>query len=693
MTASKRSILFIVLAASAMFQVSASYRLVLQSGHEGAPIDVQWHKQSGMLLSVGEDGRFIVTNPGSKKVIHRFRVTDDRIHRFQSDPSGSRAALLTSREGAYTVSVWDWGSEEKKYEFPLESEPLFMSWSAQGQYLIVGKIEDPSILILYGKTGKRLSYLERLPSLYSSGYIGKTEKILMTYTSSGDLRYWDIRTSTQKLFAETLPNLRDLTVLQFGNKTNLFARRGETLYIINRQTGTVLDQLELPGLLDAAIDAFDGTLDVLIASTGGARIRQYTILDGMFTDRDFTISEIPLNTLSAPIIITRGNNHTYVATASGELLMASKTELSLISEDRLWRPQALAFDDGRLYMSNGSQVLRITSPFFSEDSSSTLEDLKTHTSRLLEIGGAPGGETGLDILPDGRVITWDRDSGVLERGIRTFDFTMPDTMRFIKSTSAIKKLKVIDLTRALTVDQSGTIRILDSQSGTVLTEYMALGILDAAYSPEGDFILVGRSANNRARTSLESIDVDTRESSPIPDDRFMVYNVVAGEHSIYTMGITQDSKNGKTTTLLAHDIKNPSQTQVLRKLPGEDLNAMMLPHSSDKGVYTTFGGEMRKILGSREITYSWDEPILNLREHGTILYGIDRGGSLVLWRMKDGSQALLEVHFFKGGSWLALQPNSDSIWSSSEALKNFILYRKGKEIEPKEFKALQIVMP
>ena len=104
----KKNTLLLILSTFSIFSVSASYRLVLQSGHDGIPVAVQWHEKSKTIVSAGVDGRLIVTRPRDNKVLHRFRITDENIYDLKVDPVNSRAAVITSKNGIYTVSVWNW---------------------------------------------------------------------------------------------------------------------------------------------------------------------------------------------------------------------------------------------------------------------------------------------------------------------------------------------------------------------------------------------------------------------------------------------------------------------------------------------------------------------------------------------------------------------------------------------------------
>ncbi|OQX29839.1 MAG: hypothetical protein B0D92_01670 [Spirochaeta sp. LUC14_002_19_P3] len=682
----KRLILLNFLAAAAMVSAAGANRIVLQTGHEGSPTAMQWHAKTKKLLSVGVDGNFIVTDPMSEKITHRFRISDNPVHQLQADPTADRVAIVTSENGSYTIAVWDWGDETKQYELMLLSDPLFVSWSAKSRYLVAGLIGSPSMLVFDGKTGKQLSYLKNLPSLYYFGYIGSTESTLMTYTLSGALEYWNIQSSAKKHSATTLPDLKGLEVIQTGNKSMLFARQNDRIFLINRETGKVLDQKNISRMQDAALDPRDGTVDVLAGSPGRTEIHQFTTNNGQFTLSNIIIPEASFR--NDLLLLAKGNNFTCIATKSGRMLKVSGNDVKILSENNLWKPEGLAVTDNQLYLSGNEKIFRFTSKFFSQTERINLNTLSRHTLMIQETGFADSG-AGTDILPDGRVIVWNKSDGNFAGKIRIFNFDQPENIVKIDTNGALSKVDIIDSSRIFTVNQSGTVKILDIESKAKLMEYSALGLLDAAYSP-GNFILAGHSSNTNANTALESIDVSTRESMPITDNRFMVYRVTAGANAMYTLGLIRNS--GRTTTkLLAHSLENPQKSQTIKQVHGEDSSALIFPQA-DGGLYSTLGGMVSRINKSQETVYSWSEPIRELREYGKQLYGIDTTGVLLLWDTSKNTGPLLKIHFFKDGSWLAQKPGSNKIWVSEEAVNNFILYRNNRESDPRKTAGVRIML-
>ena len=119
------------------------------------------------------------------------------------------------------------------------------------------------------QTGREFSYLKRLYDLFSFAYIGGSESRVMTYSNSGILKYWDIRTSTLQNEAVTQADLRDITVLQTEGKRYFVARKGTTLFLIDRLSGNVRDTLEKESMLNFSVDPDTGNIAIITKSSTG----------------------------------------------------------------------------------------------------------------------------------------------------------------------------------------------------------------------------------------------------------------------------------------------------------------------------------------------------------------------------------------------------------------------------------------
>jgi len=662
--------------------VSAQYSLVLQRGHSDTPVAMKWHKASRVLVSVGEDGFLIVTKPEDEIVLHRFRVTRGRISDLEINQSNEQAAIIYSEKGFFLVSVWDWAREEMIYEHRFHKELLFATWSARGTYLVLGTLGSPSIVMLDGATGHRLPRLQSLPSLYDSGYIGSTETILMTYSTSGFISYWDIDTSELKHSAKTVSNLRSLSVLQTESKSVLFAYQNDSLILLNRQTGYVLDRLTIPGLIDVSVDENTGEVDAIALTAKGFMLHRYASRDYAFVPRSSEENypkRLELDDSLQPVKVLRVDETTYLMSRSGYIVVESAEGFLALIDDKLWRPDSFAFHGDSINVAGGEKILRFTSPFFTSDHGGGINALTSLTQEVY-FSESNAEHTGIHMLSNGAFLLWDKEFSGDDNGIRRFHPSLPGAEIFFPITDMILKCSVIDENRILTVDGNGVVNVWDSRNGALLVEYSSFDNLDAAYSVKGEFILVGHSSGSSVGTPLEAVNIGSKETIPVPDRRFMVYRVESEPANIYTIGVKKYPSGKIETILLRHDPKRVELSRNLLRVSGEVLNAIVLPHPSDNSVYTNLSGKILRIMGNKTVAYESAGTIVFLQAHGKNLYGLDADGSLVLWD-SSGGMPVLSIYFFDDGSWVA--SSTDTIWTSPGALDKIVVLEDGNIVDPR----------
>ena len=135
--------LFFVFSEKFIFASSADYRIVIQSGHNGPVVAVDWHAPSKSVVSAGADGRIIVTKPETNRIVNRFQVSKSRISRMKIHPQKTLVAVTFQKENKTLLQVWDWHTQTLIYEYSLKLEPLFFNWSAKGKYLIISNLDSP----------------------------------------------------------------------------------------------------------------------------------------------------------------------------------------------------------------------------------------------------------------------------------------------------------------------------------------------------------------------------------------------------------------------------------------------------------------------------------------------------------------------------------------------------------------------
>ncbi len=680
MTRYKRFAAFIFFVIFGITSAQASYKVVLQASHEGAPVALGMYGKTGEIVSLGEDGRLIAVNPGLSRITHRFQVSRSPVEAMQLNPAAPKAAVLIQKDKQFRVEVWNWEKEKKEYSYTLQSEPLFVQWSARGRYLIIGNLGSPSIIILEGRTGRRLSYLQRLPGIYNQGYIGSTESIIMTYASSGAIQYRDIRSSALKLEAFTESGLNGLSVLQSGDKSTVLGHKNETLYLFNRQSGEILQSMNIPDMSDISVDTKNGDIDVLSVSPSGAFLHQFNAADGIMTED----AALRLPSSIHPVKILRCKDTSYIMDTEGRLYRAeifpdNQTAMCTpVIQNRTWKPESLNLYNDNLFLDGSGRIMRFTSPFFASRSASGLKSL-TGSSMSFSVREPESRKsaTRMSLMPDGRLVQWDTENAFSPAGIGIFGFDEPGELSG-SVAGTISDLKILDHQRLMVLYRSGMVSILDAGSFSEEYSYSALGILDAAVCSD-DTLLLGRSSAGRSGSPLEKVDMQTGETIPVSDSRFMIYKVTPSPEGILTIGVDRQGQYPRTVLKL-HNRSKPENSRTLAQIKGEYLNACVLPLADRKGFFTAVENQIVGMLDNRKIRLQWNKTITRLGFHGQTLYGIDEDGTVILWNTRT-SQEILHVHLFQDNNWLAVSADNTKIWySSPDCLKNVLLYKDGRQI-------------
>jgi len=677
-----RAIGFITVAVfAAVFPISAAYQIVLPGTHEGALVAADWHEKSDVLVSAGVDGRLIVTRPTDGKVLRRFHVSENPIHDLKVDPTWERVALVTSENGNFTVSVWDWNDEEVVYSYEMDSEPLFVAWSAESLFLIIGNLDIESVAVLEGESGRQLHYLQSLTAFYSAGYIGATESILMTYHSFGIIEYWDIRSSTLRLAADTVSNLKGITVLQTEPKNTLFGYRNETLYSINRQNGAIQDERVVPNLYHVSMDRESGEIDILAKEAEGYVLHEYVLREGKIMERGSdNPSSLPLaldNSL-LPSMALRRNSTSFILSESGKIYSKHEDIFTPIAHDPLWKPDSLAFHNTTLLASGGGLIREYSSPFFDVNTPINLKKLKTLSFKERRTS-SKAKRTVISVLPDGDILQWDAAYMGPDNGIRRIS-RYEESESFLPLSKAIHKMKVIDSKRILIVDRYNTVSILSTADGELLFQHSALSIMDALYLDDSESLIIARVSKEKGATPLEGIGLNNEEAIPYLDSRSMVYSIRKAPLGFHSIGIGFQDSGRSRTSLLFHDENPTVKPQTLLEIPGEDQQALVLTHPKRNSVYTTLGGTVQHIAGTDIATLPWERSITELNIHGDILYGLDEDGAIAMWNSQNG-RILLKIHLFKDTGWIAISPDGEKIWSSPGTIRHVMIYKDGKAVD------------
>ncbi|MDR2135768.1 MAG: WD40 repeat domain-containing protein, partial [Treponema sp.] len=190
----------------ALFAVAGGVRAQEENGHwvfqditpgphRGAVNSL--HYDGERLLSVGEDGFLELWD--QDQALLRFQISGLPISAAALRPGTSQIACIeTDSLGQYRISVWDYRTLENLFTLRFRDPVQNLSYSAGGSYLIICRSGTTGLVLVDGDTGELLldprNIPEDFPSNVSFAAIGRTERVLLTYSPAGVLSYWELKT-------------------------------------------------------------------------------------------------------------------------------------------------------------------------------------------------------------------------------------------------------------------------------------------------------------------------------------------------------------------------------------------------------------------------------------------------------------------------------------------------------------------
>ena len=108
-------------------QPEVSGRAIIDSGHSGPVLGLEYDDKRGLLFSAGDDGTVRVWDAASATLVRTLRVSRLSVTRIAVNPVDPQvAAVLSDGSGDFLLAVWDWEKEERLMSIQLKEQPLFL---------------------------------------------------------------------------------------------------------------------------------------------------------------------------------------------------------------------------------------------------------------------------------------------------------------------------------------------------------------------------------------------------------------------------------------------------------------------------------------------------------------------------------------------------------------------------------------
>ena len=646
-------------------------KFVINNGHFSPIINIQYDEKRELIFSAEEKGAISIWNKSDETLRNHFQLTSNTIDKILISPSDDNITVLSHDSDKYYLSVWNWKREEKIISRIIEEQPLFLEYSASGRYLFYGNVQNPSLTFLDARNGVQLNYMNQLPSIYDFGFLGSSGSTLMTYSSSGKIKFYDFRTSKEKKTVDTISGLGNLNVIE-SNNSYLSATSGNNVYLIGRLNGFAKDTLQFNELRKFYQNRHNG-----IALTIERSNRNYLLKKWSTDNSDFSeiANPIILPTTMNITSLVEADGMTLIGDSQGSLYKADWTSsnLELFSMDSTKNISDLTISGETLTLSGDDGLLEIKAPFFNNNLTTISNPTFLKQENPLE------GEIGMLELKEDRLLLWNRDRSsasisILNTQNNTIEFEYSDFNSPIKDIS-------FENDNIITLDMSGTIKIIDIAQNEEIFTYSAIGLQNISMVDETT-LFAGRSSTGGKSPAI-TININTKETLTVEDDRFLIFDSMAVEQNnqFYSLGLENDENKTKTV-LKSHNYDNLSETDTIFYYNGEDINAQVLidPQNSNT-IYAKLGPSgIYKINGRKVTQYTNNKPVKKIYINGSILYSLNEDNSISLFRATTG-QKLYSIHIFKDDAWALIPVSSDVYFGSEGVEENILSYRNNRQVK------------
>ncbi len=666
-------------------------RVMIDSGHSSGIESLVYHT-SGVLLSTDNTGLVKVWDLASNSIRYQVSTGVRGAIQVKVHPQKTEFALLVSRPGFTELSVWDWEKGTLLFRKELQDRPLQFEYSGQGRFLFMTRISSPSIVLMDSQSGREYSYLKKLYDLISYGYIGASESRVMTYSSSGMIKYWDIRTSALKSEAETVPSLTDIEVLQTEGKRYISARKGSTIYLIDRLNGSVRDSLEIEDLLDFSLDSENGFLSVTTKGTAGRlEVYTYTTQGAFFSPVNMDSFLAEGETVMAPSLPVTSGQFTMNGSLTGSLTIGNRIFLS-DSNGTIWNmdPSTLkpaVFKQNNIahikdlnFMDNSLFILSTRNLFHLESDSFGRErftgDLQSFNDMLITESESPlPGDSEIEPIDNEKMLIWTKES--VRKGYIIYNPVTGDVLNSnYNFESPLNQIHVRN-NQVLVLENSGEATLNNIHTGFRDFQFSALGMVSLNFLNDTT-LLGGKSLMKTGRNSIFTVQTDTGEIIPITDERFLIYDIFSPSEAnrAYTVGLAQVSDTSVKTTIRSHNAGDPETSTSVFSLNGEWINARFTADTSSYSptLYGTISGrEIIRISGTRKKTWEYPKNIEKIFYNNGMLYILNSEGSISLFNPLKG-QILLDFYLMNDGTWIAVpySQNDRKIFVSQAEAADFL---------------------
>ena len=666
------------------FSFAGTYDFLIKTGHFDSVETLAYSENDSYLFSGGADGTLRIWSTTNKEIIRNLQITDNSVISIALHPSKPFVAIIESNTiSTYYLSIWNWDTGNRLHRRELKDNPLHLSYSPEGKYLLYTLPQWKSIKLLYGTSGRELSYFEEGFGIVSGATVSKSERTLMSYTASGTISYWDIRTEKEKASFSTVNNLKNIRISP--NQLYLFGTKNTSLYMINLINGNIITKKELNSIDSIALHPNKENIACLTNKEDSKEILLYSYSKDGFNEIQFTAKDIPENTTG----MVFANDKLYLSDKSGSISYFDT--ISLVSYNRIYAEDSLlsisdiSFAGEQFSMISPNHLITLKSNFFH-----TLNRIGRETVTI---------ETFMDKNPinrNARITYFSEDKLVV---LTDFKFegklhiinprTFENIFTYEEFQSPIQTIATSSDRFAVSTE-NGSCLIFDPETLRVKTDISVVGLKSMVLIPETNRIIAARSTVNTYQSPLISIDSITGETVPIETNTRYIEHLFYNPDSDYLYAFGLMERNGNRNSVISYYTDNSyEKASLLYEFEEQNTDLPIAFDRQNNRIYYSSGLDgIFRIKGSKvssrynlepntaQKVIDTDNLIRKIILLDDYIFSLNEDNSISVWNKITGSH-ILDFYLFKDLSWVAI-PEGGGFYTSEHGLRHISVLQNGK---------------
>ncbi|HVO37631.1 MAG TPA: hypothetical protein VMV03_01260 [Spirochaetia bacterium] len=659
------ALVFLAAAAGA----GADVRSLVNTGHVGAVLDLQYDEKRDLLFSAGEEGAVKIWDAKSGSLVRSLRVTPHAAQMIAVNPRDPQVAVVAV-DGlrAFSVSVWDWEQEKQIIRIPLKEAPLFVRFSGQGTWLVYGVSAWQGLKIVDVSTGDALTFHPEGFGIVGFAEVSRSEKTIMTYQITGRISYWDLASGDLVREVPTAPYLSRIRISR--DRRFLVGNTGREALLIDTFTGAVRGRASING--DVALDISPGGDRLAGVPAAGGIISRWVISGDTLAPQPAPLgveaasagaSSDGASSMDSFQALCYGSDELFIAAVDGRISATSESGgTRRIGQNALAGITGVDAARGLLALGGPDWVRVFSTDLRASDSAPTYV-------RSILFENPWKAPVGLMFLSDSTLLAWTRDDKLPRFAVLDLPVPFPSRLAAAEAGSRAHfrvltpgfRAPLVDLaavgTDLLGIETGGTVRVVDMASGATRFERRVPAVSAIVRSSPAELV-GGRNTALAAGGSLVRINTRTGETVGIAGRNVFSWDLVFDSAGLSTTGpalyaVGVDAAGA--TNLLRYDGPGFERETVLASDPEEDLDASLALDPDTHAVFASVGRARVVSWDGRE-TRALPAEVATSRKllaRDGLLMSLNRDSTLTISAQATGER-IAELSLFPDGEWAVL---------------------------------------